>query len=141
MKKELSPTPLIVIGSDPAGIMAAYAAAQSGVEVRIIDETPLSGGQYYRQSPPEIKLPSFLQHPEADSFYTKIDHPKIKVLNNMVVWGVFEDNILALSDSNETSLLSIDKVVLAWGAYERPIAFPGLDAYRLERFEEQSAAN
>jgi thioredoxin reductase len=125
LNRELSPTPLTVIGSGPAGIMAAYSAAQSGVDVTVIDENQLPGGQYYRQSPPEIKLPTSLKHAEADSLYAKLDHPKIRTLNNQVVWGVFEDNLLALSDQNSTSLLPVNKVVLACGAYERPLAFPG----------------
>ncbi len=125
MNKELSPTPLTVIGAGPAGILAAYSAAQSGVEVTIIDENQLPGGQYYRQSSPEIKLPSTLRHSEADTFYTKLDHPKIRVLNNQIVWGVFEGKMLALSDQTGTTQLPVDKVVLACGAYERPMAFPG----------------
>jgi D-hydroxyproline dehydrogenase subunit alpha len=125
LNKELSSTPLTVIGSGPAGIMAAYTAAQAGVEVTVIDEDQLPGGQYYRQSPPEIKLPTSLKHADADSIYAKLNHPKIRILNNQVVWGVFEDKILALSDQKVTSQLAVDKVVLACGAYERPLAFPG----------------
>jgi thioredoxin reductase len=125
LNTELSPTPLTVIGAGPAGIMAAYSAAQAGVDVTIIDENQLPGGQYYRQAPPQIKLPSSLQHAEAGDFYARLDHPKIRILSNRVVWGVFENNTLAIADQTSTSLLPVDKVVLATGAYERPLAFPG----------------
>jgi thioredoxin reductase len=122
---QLSPTPLTVIGAGPAGIQAAYAAAQAGVKVTVIDENQFPGGQYYRQAPPEIKVPENCQHAEADSVYALLDHPKIKVLNNQVVWGVFEERMLALSDHQATTQLQVDRVVLATGAYERPLAFPG----------------
>ncbi|MFH2037979.1 MAG: NAD(P)/FAD-dependent oxidoreductase [Chloroflexota bacterium] len=125
MNSEISPTPLTVIGAGPAGIHAAYAAAQAGVAVTLVDENQFPGGQYYRQAPPEIKLPGECEHAEAGSVYALLDHPKIRVLSNRIVWGIFEERILALADSKTTSTLSVDKVVLATGAYERPLAFPG----------------
>jgi thioredoxin reductase len=122
---EISPTPLTVIGAGPAGVLAAYSAAQAGVEVTIIDENQLPGGQYYRQAPSQIKLPRSLLHAEAAEIYAKLDHPRIRILNNRVVWGVFEDKVLALADQTSSCELRVDKVVLATGAHERPLAFPG----------------
>lgn len=125
MNSQISPTPLTVIGAGPAGIQAAYAAAQAGIDVTVIDENQYPGGQYYRQAPPEIKLPENCLHAEAESVYALLNHPKIQVLTNRVVWGVFEDRILAISDHQETIQLPVNRVVLATGAYERPLAFPG----------------
>jgi D-hydroxyproline dehydrogenase subunit alpha len=125
MNTEITPTPLTVVGAGPAGIYAAHAAAQAGIAVTLIDENQFPGGQYYRQAPQEIKLPASLEHAEAGSVYSLLNHPNIKVLANQVVWGVFEERLLALADKTSTSTLQVDKLVLAPGAYERPIAFPG----------------
>jgi thioredoxin reductase len=122
-------SPLTVIGAGPAGITAAFTAAETGVEVTVIDENPLPGGQYYRQSPSEFTIPDPVAthsgRPEAAALYSKLEHPKIKTLYNMSVWGAFEQRMLALADSNQSYLLQADRIVLATGAYDRPLAFPG----------------
>jgi D-hydroxyproline dehydrogenase subunit alpha len=41
------------------------------------------------------------------------------------VWGVFDHNTLALSDGERSYMLVTDRIILATGAYDRPIAFPG----------------
>ena len=125
MSADLTPTPLTVIGAGPAGIYAAHAAAKAGVEVTLIDENPLPGGQYYRQASPDIQMPANLLHDEAKSVYSLLDHPKIRLLNQQIVWGVFEDKMLAIADQQGTSQLQVEKVVVASGAHERPFAFPG----------------
>ena len=45
---------LVIIGAGPAGMEAAIAAANSGVDVTIIDSAPLPGGQYFKQLPPQF---------------------------------------------------------------------------------------
>ena len=122
-------SPLTIIGTGPAGIMAASSAAAAGVQVTVIDENPLPGGQYYRQSPPEFDIPdrtaAHSGHPEAAALYERLDHPNIQVLQNLRVWGVFEGHTLALTDEKHSWQLETDRVVLATGAYDRPLAFPG----------------
>jgi len=126
---ELRPTPLTVIGAGPAGIMAAHAAAEVGVAVTVIDENPLPGGQYYRQSPTEFDVSDPVAahsgHPEAGGMYARLDHPNIRVIHQVVAWGVFDEGSLALTDHQQTFALETDRVVLASGAYDRPLAFPG----------------
>jgi len=126
---EIKPTPLTVVGAGPAGIMAAHAAANAGVAVTVIDDNLLPGGQYYRQSPAEFDVsdPSAAHsgHPGAGALYARLDHPNIKVIQQMTVWGVFDERTLALTDRQHTHLLKTDRVVLATGAHDRPLAFPG----------------
>jgi NADPH-dependent 2,4-dienoyl-CoA reductase/sulfur reductase-like enzyme len=122
-------SPLTVVGAGPAGIMAAYTAAEAGADVTLIDDNPLPGGQYFRQSPSEFKF----SHPingmsgrvDAPDVLGKLPHPKIRMINHTQVWGVFEPRMLALADQDHSSLLQVDRVILATGAYDRPIAFPG----------------
>jgi thioredoxin reductase len=126
---DLPPTPLTVVGAGPAGITAARTAAEAGVEVTVIDDNPLPGGQYYRQSPPDFAIPNVAArhsgHPEAAALYARLDHPRIRYVPHHLVWGVFDERNLALADHDRTCLLPTDRVVLATGAYDRPLAFPG----------------
>lgn len=126
---ELTPTPLTIVGAGPAGIMAAYTAAMAGVDVTIIDNNPQPGGQYYRQSPPEFNFPNMI-----DSISSRVDGPevlsklankKIRTFYSAQVWGVHEGNKLLFADEKQSYILPTDQVIIATGAYDRPMAFPG----------------
>lgn len=125
----LTSSPLTVIGAGPAGILSAYTAAEAGVEVTLIDAEPLAGGQYYHQSPPEFifarRVDSQSGREDAPAVLEKISHPRIRVFGNILVWGVFDGHTLGLTDGERSFMLSTDRVVLATGAYDRPLAFPG----------------
>ena len=73
---------LTVVGAGPAGILAAYTAAEAGVEVTLIDDNPMPGGQYYRQSPAEFKFSNPLDAQsgrlDAPLILNKLPHPKIQ---------------------------------------------------------------
>lgn len=126
---DLLPTPLTVVGAGPAGIMAAYTAAEAGVDVTLIDDNPLPGGQYYRQSPPEFKFSNSIDgqsgRVDAPVVLNKLPHPKIRTLYKTSVWGVFDQHDLALTDGKQSYMLSTNRVILATGAFDRPFAFPG----------------
>ncbi len=126
---DLTGTPLTVVGAGPAGIMAAYAAAEAGVDVTLIDDNPMPGGQYYRQSPPQFKFANPIDgqsgRSDAPAILNRLPHPKIRTLYNTMAWGAFDGHTLALADQEQSFLLPADKVVLATGAYDRPLAFPG----------------
>ena len=129
MTIEIRPTPLTVVGAGPAGIMAAHAASNAGVAVTVIDDNALPGGQYYRQSPSEFEISdphaAHSGHPEAAGMYARLDHPNIQIIHQVEVWGAFDEGALALTDHKQAFLLETDRVVLATGAYDRPLAFPG----------------
>ena len=112
-------SPLTCVGAGPAGIMAAYSAAKAGVDVTIIDDNPLPGGQYYRQSPSEFAFTNPLDgksgRDDSMAMLEKLDHPKIRLISNTLVWGVFDDRSLALADSDQSTLLLSDKIILSEG--------------------------
>ncbi len=125
----LTPTPLTVVGAGPAGIMAAFTAAQAGVDVTLIDDNPLPGGQYYRQAPPDFNftqaLDAYSGRQDAPEILKKLDHPRIRKFYNTQVWGAFDGRTLALANNEQSMLLKTDRLILATGAYDRPLAFPG----------------
>ena len=123
------PTPLTVVGAGPAGIMAAYTAAEAGVDVTLIDNNPLPGGQYYRQSPPEFKFSNSIAalsgRVDGPDVLNKLASSRIRTFYDTLVWGVFDEKKLVLADSEQGFILPTDRVILATGAYDRPLAFPG----------------
>ena len=65
----MSSDDLVVIGGGPAGISAALAAAERGVEVCLVDNAPVLGGQVWRQGLGGGTTPASLQAAAA--------HPRI----------------------------------------------------------------
>ncbi len=127
--EELAATPLTVVGAGPAGIMAAWAAAEAGAAVTVVDDHPLPGGQSFGQPPPQFSIAGHTAapagHPAAAAYVARLEHPRIRTLFNTVAWGVFDERVLALADHERTYALAVDRVILATGAYDRPLAFPG----------------
>jgi len=60
--------------------MAAYTAAEAGVDVTLIDDIIRSGGQYYRQAPSDFQFPNPLDaqsgRKDAPVILKKLPTPK-----------------------------------------------------------------
>ncbi|MDX3660785.1 FAD-dependent oxidoreductase [Streptomyces sp. ID05-26A] len=108
---------VVVVGAGPAGMAAARTAADAGAEVVMVDSEPEAGGQYLRGR-------------------VRFEHAGVTHLKNAEAWMVEGDSLHlrwggALRD--ETSrlgtprLLRFDALVIATGAYDRPLPFPGWD--------------
>ncbi|MCF7938597.1 MAG: FAD-dependent oxidoreductase [Spirochaetales bacterium] len=122
---------LAVVGAGPAGLSAAIEAARAGVRVTLFDENQSPGGQIFRQYPqgfqvtdPKVLGQDFRRGQELltrfRSIADEVDHRK-----GAVVWGLFPDRELAFVQ-NQTSLsVRYQKLILATGAYDRPVCFPG----------------
>lgn len=126
-------TDLVVIGAGPAGIMASSAASGSGMKVVLIDNHPQPGGQYYRQLPQDFssEFVSELQK-EGMAFMDGANFEHVSQFSDTMVWGVFpvEDSdgwLLNLYGPDTPSQIETKAVILASGAYDRPIPFPGWD--------------
>ncbi len=118
----------VVIGSGPAGISAAVAAARAGAEVAVIGEDPQIGGQIFRQIVPPLQtqgpLVDIQDHRIFEDLQEKLTNGNIQFLGKTAVWGIFEDKVIAI-DGQHRSLIKAKKLLIAEGAYEAPVAFPG----------------
>lgn len=117
-----------VVGGGPAGLAAAVEAAGLGLSVTLVDAFQLPGGQYYKQTPPE-----FGGAPSSDRAARRLldglARQQVRVITGTSVWGVFEEDggtLLCLYGPPGTPRrLVAHKVILAPGAHDRPVPFPG----------------
>ena len=122
---------LVIIGGGPGGVAAAVKAAKARVDVTLMDDNERLGGQGNRQYPNGFDVsdldglgPDYTEGQDLlQQFYSHAD--KIQYLNNTLVWGIFDDRSLALARNGTSSSLRFKHLVVATGAYDRPVPFPG----------------
>jgi NADPH-dependent 2,4-dienoyl-CoA reductase/sulfur reductase-like enzyme len=124
----LSYPKLLIVGGGPAGMSAAIAAARHGIASTLIDEGRALGGQIYRE-PHErgrtADLPYFRRGDELRAEVQSLK-PLIDVQGETVVWGISADGQVALGkERHGTRMLKPEQMILAPGAYEYTVPFPG----------------
>jgi thioredoxin reductase len=118
-----------VIGAGPAGLAASIEAAKQGAEVVLIDENNRPGGQLFKQIHKFFGSKSHMAGIRGINIATKLleDCEKfgVKTLLNTVAYGLFEENRIGLVNEDKKSLLHAKKIILATGASENVLNFPG----------------
>lgn len=119
---------LAIIGAGPAGLEAAITAAENGAQVTVIDSAPQPGGQYFKQPPPTFRNNAQTHHQrEAQALLNRLSG--VRLLTDTLVWGAFPTDagewLLTLHGPDAPYRLQSKLLILATGAYDRPIAFPG----------------
>jgi NADPH-dependent 2,4-dienoyl-CoA reductase/sulfur reductase-like enzyme len=109
----------LIIGGGPAGMAAAVSAAESGVSVAVVDDNPAPGGQIWRG---EHQKPS---SPEAGRWFDRVRQAKIEFLSGARVYDQPEKGVLLAESSDGVRRLYYRKLILATGARERFLPFPG----------------
>jgi len=125
---------LIVVGAGPAGLSAALTAARYGLKVVVVDEQHDAGGQVFRQSPRSFEArpnAALRTYPfGAELLAQARNAPGIEWRFGSVAWGVFhgaDDGRvkLAVSGDEQSCLFEGRHLLVATGAYDLPVAFPG----------------
>ena len=121
---------LVVIGAGPAGMAAAQMAARHGVEVAVIDEQAHPGGQIYRNvnaSPlADINLLG-KDYVFGRQLVQVFEHAHIDYFANSGVWYLDRSGELGIVRDGVHRRVSAQRIVIACGAQERPMPFPGWD--------------
>jgi sarcosine oxidase, subunit alpha len=131
---------VLVVGAGPAGMAAALAAAASGSRVILCDETAEFGGSLLADTRATINGQS---GPEwvRRSVATLAQNARVTLLTRTTAFGYFPHNFVGLIERLSDHLPAPSKgqwrerlwqvraraVVLAAGAIERPLVFPGND--------------
>lgn len=118
---------LLVVGGGCAGLAAAAAAAADGIDVMLVDERPALGGALRGAFPDDAML---------DALLGNITAANVRCLTRTTAIGYHDHNMLTLVERLPGSagrprqrlwLVRAERVVLATGAIERPLLFPGND--------------
>jgi NADPH-dependent 2,4-dienoyl-CoA reductase/sulfur reductase-like enzyme len=109
---------LLVIGGGPAGMAAAVRAAECGFHVGIVDDNPSLGGQIWRG-----ETTGFAS--EAARWAERLCAGGVEVLAGTRVFNQPEPGALHAEGPENFYELSYRKLVLATGARERFLPFPG----------------
>jgi thioredoxin reductase/bacterioferritin-associated ferredoxin len=131
MGDKLKELELVILGAGPGGLAAAVEAARAGVSVTILDENPKPGGQIFRQFRDgfHVTNPGMLGHDFARGrkLLSEFDtvRGQVELLDNAVVWALSEGNELAFYRGDDSYSVRYKKMVIAAGAYDRPVPFPG----------------
>ncbi len=122
---------LAIIGAGPAGVCAAIEAAKFNVSVTVIDENPKPGGQIYRRLTDAFAVTDenrlgkdYIQGTKLIRELERYSQ-RIKLLADAPVWGIFADREVAFIYEGKSEELRPQKLILAEGAYDRPMPFPG----------------
>jgi sarcosine oxidase subunit alpha len=130
---------VLIVGSGPAGLMAAASAADKGARVILAELDARFGGSANWSDETIDGMP-------ASEWATGIAEglkarDNVRLLPRTTVWGFYDSNTLAaverVTDHKERPgkgeprhrhwIIRAKKVVLATGALERPLVFPGND--------------
>lgn len=120
---------LLVVGGGPAGLGAAIEAGRRGVEVLLVDENPVPGGQLFKQI--HKFFGSGEHHSGTRGF--RIGETLIEealacgttILTESRVVGVLRDGRIAVAAGSSTAAVAASRVVIAAGGKENSLPFPG----------------
>lgn len=116
-----------VVGAGPAGMAAAAALARGGLSVAVLDEGPAAGGQIFRQLPNGASAAAIAEppsHHHGHALLQQFAGSKVQHLRGAVVWDA-RPGRLWFEHDGQSKLLRCQRIVLAPGAYDRCVPFPG----------------
>lgn len=135
---------LTIVGAGPAGMAAAVSAADAGLQVLVIDEQARAGGQIFRRQPQQFgaKPGNYAPYTWAGELIERFEtHPRIEAKFRSTVFGVLRDRAdegdilrdipggmqlqVAVRGPEGGELCETRHLLLATGAYDMPVAFPG----------------
>ncbi|MDX2292857.1 MULTISPECIES: FAD-dependent oxidoreductase [Streptomyces] len=128
---------LAVVGAGPAGLAAAVTAAALGLTVTLLDAGARPGGQYYRHPDPALGAtrPQALHHDWAAFAGREAElrayerSGRARYLSERQVWSVTGSGtdwtLHSRTDEGAGAPVRARAVLLATGAYERQLPFPG----------------
>lgn len=129
-----------IVGAGPAGLAAAFELHGLGIDAVVVDEGARPGGQIHRQ-PPDTYRVEGVAHGAGHELLAQVAERGVRRLQQTLAWGVFGTEApldawadlpppdaplaLALAGPAGIDVLGAERLLLAPGAYDLPVAFPG----------------
>lgn len=111
---------VLIVGAGPAGLAAAYRAAQGGRRrVMVVDDNPDAGGQIWRGEQREPRSR------DAQVWLERVRSVEIELLAGARVFQQIDPGRLLAEEPAGVRELRYESLVLATGARERFLPFPG----------------
>ncbi len=116
---------ILVVGAGPAGLAAAVTAAECGQRVGMVDDNPAAGGQIWRSGTRLSRA--------ARDWMARLEASTVERLQGWRVFDAYEPTALlaerngagAVVPGDDIAELQAEKLILATGARERFLPFPG----------------
>ncbi len=122
----LSSTParydLVVVGAGPAGLAAAATAALGGARVALLDASPRVGGQFWRHREEETGEHGYRDWSVFAGLRSIVEE-RVDHVPDATVWWIEHGFRLRTT----AGVFEAPRLVLATGAYDRALPFPGWD--------------
>lgn len=118
---------IVVVGGGAAGLTAAATAAENGASVVVVDERPTPGGQYFKQ--PISGLPGAADADDGQFAEGRALIARARAAGVVIVPAIAVTAMLPLALGvlwqNRVLILRAGQVIIATGAYERPLPVTG----------------
>jgi D-hydroxyproline dehydrogenase subunit alpha len=120
---------VLVIGGGPAGLAAGAVAAGVGLTVGIVDERPTFGGQIYKQFAAGFRVrdPAALgrDYLRGRALIEAAEQSGAHLLPNTSAVSIAHDTVILVEERERARAVSARRILLAPGAHDRPVVFPG----------------
>ncbi|MBQ4243195.1 MAG: FAD-dependent oxidoreductase [Lachnospiraceae bacterium] len=120
---------LIIVGAGPSGLSAAIEAARRGLNVVVFDENEKPGGQLFKQihkffgsKEHRAKVRGFVI---GQQLLDEAAKAGVSVVLSATVIGLYQDKEVVVRIGEEIQHYKADAVVIATGAAENMVTFPG----------------